>query len=82
MTSTIFEIIEISEGEFVLRRSGTEDEPLVRIQFSPESIEFLGGASPDVAKAMIEAGLHEVEDIMDQQVGSEEIPIPDNRVLH
>lgn len=72
MASTVFEIIELTEGEFVLQRSGEADEPLVSIKFSSEALEFLAGNSVEVAKTMIEAGIHEVEDIMDDKVASED----------
>lgn len=72
MTSTVFEIIELTEGEFVLQRSDEADEPLVSIKFSSEALEFLAGNSAEVAKTMIEAGIHEVEDMMDDQVASDD----------
>ena len=65
MASTVFEIIELADGEFVLKRSDESDEaPLVSIKFSSEVLEFLAGNSVEVAKSMIEAGIHEVEDII------------------
>lgn len=70
MASTVFEIIELTEGEFVLQRSDEADEPLVSIKFSSEALEFLAGNSAEVAKSMIEAGIHEVEDMMDDKVAS------------
>jgi len=77
MASTVFEIIELTEGEFVLQRSDEADEPLVSIKFSSEALEFLAG------KTMIEAGIHEVEDIMDDKVTSDdEKEIQSSRVIH
>jgi len=83
MASTVFEIIELTEGEFVLQRSDEADEPLVSIKFSSEALEFLAGNSAEIAKTMIEAGIHEVEDIMDDKVTSDdEKEIQSSRVIH
>ena len=42
MALTEFELIMLDDGEVALQRSGT-DEPLVRITFSPEVLEYLDG---------------------------------------
>ncbi len=59
MSSSFYEILELSSGEIVLRRSGDESsqEPLVTLKFSEDSIAFLGAGRFEVAKAMIEAGM-------------------------
>ena len=64
----VYEIIEAEEGGFVLRRVDSDDEPVVTIQFSGEARKFLGEASGEIAKTMIEAGIHEVEDMMAQEM--------------
>ena len=74
MVSAVFEIIETSEGEFILKRSGESGEGLVRISFSKEAANFLGNASVDIARSMIEAGLQEVEAIIDEQMEAEDSP--------
>lgn len=57
----LYEIIELENGEIVLKRADQDrehdDEPLVTIRFSEEAMFFLDDAKIDVAKAMIEAGL-------------------------
>lgn len=72
----IYEIVETSEGEFSLRRAETEETPLVTISFSSEAQEFLNDATGEIAKTMIEAGIHQVETIMeeglDQSIDSED----------
>ena len=83
MSATVFKIIELSEGEFVLQGSNEASEPMVSIKFSSEALEFLAANSVEVAKSMIEAGIHEVEDMMDEglityEEGNEKPP----RVLH
>jgi hypothetical protein len=82
MSSTLFEIIELANGDFVLQRSGTADEPLVSIKFSPEAKKFLSEASSEVARSMIEAGIQEVEEIMDGQISTEILGSSNNRVIH
>ena len=60
----IYEILETVDGDFVLQRADSSEEPLVTIKFSSEALKFLSDASGDIAKIMIEAGIHEVEDMM------------------
>jgi hypothetical protein len=68
MSSSFYEIIELSSGEIVLKRSGDENspEPLVTLKFSEESIAFLGAGRFEVAKAMIEAGMEAASDLAEQ----------------
>ena len=80
MTGSFLEIIELPSGEIVLRRSDEEDaEPLIKMTFSKEVLEYLQGDHFDVAKAMIDACINEVERKSDME--SEDY-IPDDRVLH
>ena len=44
----------------VLRRSDDQDNPIVKIEFSNESKEFLQGQELSVAKEMIRAGIESV----------------------
>ncbi len=55
--STLYEIVELVDGEIVLRRADEDGEPLVSISFSEEALYFLNNSKFSVAKAMIEAGL-------------------------
>jgi len=83
MTSSLYEILELSSGEIVLKRSGDENnnsEPLVTLKFSEESVAFLGAARFEVAKAMIEAGMEAATELAEQN--SEEIIVKDNEVEH
>ena len=82
MPSIVFEIIELSSGEYVLQRADKNGEPLVSIRFSAEALHFLAGKGADVAKTMIEAGIHEVEDIMDEQVAVDDKDLDAARILH
>ena len=58
MTDRSFlEIVEQEDGEFALKRLDSDDEPLVRIQFSDEVQDFIGNDLADIVKVMIGAGV-------------------------
>ncbi len=57
MTGTAtLEIVELADGEVVLRRSDSEDT-ILTIGFSDEATSFLGRSKIEVCKAMIGAGV-------------------------
>jgi hypothetical protein len=65
--SAFYEIVEMEDGDIALLKSNSKDEePLVKIRFSPESNEYLGAARFEVARVMIEAGLDAVADLEEQ----------------
>jgi hypothetical protein len=82
MSSSLYEILELPSGEIVLRRSGDENnnEPLVTLKFSEESISFLGATRFEVAKAMIEAGMEAANELAEQN--SEEIIQDESEIIH
>jgi len=51
------ELVEVSEGVIVLRRSDNKNSPLVKIEFSEEIKKLLNGMEFDVAKEMIKSGV-------------------------
>ncbi len=57
MSSPFLEIVQLADGEIVLKRSDEEGAPLVEIRFSEESKDYIGDAGIDIAKAMIQAGI-------------------------
>lgn len=66
--SSFYEIIELTNGDVALARADDENnEPLVTIRFSAESLAFLGEGKFNIAKAMIEAGMEAAGDLADQQ---------------
>ncbi len=70
MSSFLYEILELPNGDVVLQRvDDPAGEPLVSIRFSAESLAYLGEARFDVAKAMIEAGMDAAQELADQQEG-------------
>ena len=54
------ELAQLPDGSIVLRRSNDHDNPIVRIEFSNESKNFLQGQELVVAKEMIRAGIESV----------------------
>jgi len=58
--SNYLELTQLSDGTIVLRRSDDHENPIVKIEFSGESKEFLHGAELSVAKEMIRAGIESV----------------------
>lgn len=66
MALTEFELIMLEDGEVALQRSGS-DQPLVRISFSKEVLEYLEGKHLDVAKSMMDAGIQTVFDINEER---------------
>ncbi len=92
MSSMLYEIIELEDGEIVLQRADDEDkdaQPLVTIRFSDESLTYIKDGKYAVAKAMIEAGIEMVgelaeeaaEDAGDEQDSSTQIERT-TRTLH
>ena len=78
--SDLFEIVELAEGQIVLRRADEDETPLVSISFSEEALYFLNNNKYAVAKAMIEAGL----DAADEQAADEAVDVENaaDAILH
>ena len=55
--SKYLELVEISDGVIVLRRSDSKESPLVKIEFSKEVKKLLNGMEFDVGKEMIKSGI-------------------------
>lgn len=82
MSSSFFEIQELSSGEFVLKRSDDDAEPLVVIRFSAESLAYLGDARFEVAKTMIEAGMDAARELAEQAPEDVMAEFLEHPVLH
>ena len=54
------ELAQLPDGTIVLRRSDDHDNPIVKIEFSKDSKDFLQGQELAVAKDMIRAGIESV----------------------
>lgn len=57
MSPSFFEIVQLSNGDYALRRIDDDSAPLVKISFSAEAREMMEDRDMNVAKAMISAGI-------------------------
>ena len=58
--SNYLELAQLPDGTIVLRRSDDHENPIVKIEFSSESKDFLQGQELNVAKELIRAGIESV----------------------
>lgn len=68
MSSSLYEIVELANGDVVLQRADEGGEPLVSIRFSADSLSYMQDGKFDVAKAMIEAGMEAASELADEGV--------------
>ena len=57
MSTSLLEIVDLGDGEVVLRRVEDDSEPLLSIQFSDEANAYLMGNNLEIARVMIQAGI-------------------------
>ncbi|MGC3871940.1 hypothetical protein ACPF7Z_01565 [Halomonas sp. GXIMD04776] len=55
--TAVLEIVELADGEIVLRSAEHEGEPLVRIRFSEEAADLLRRSRFEVAQEMIDRAI-------------------------
>lgn len=80
MSPSFFEIVQLNDGEFALRRVDDDGAPLVRISFSSEAKEMMDDRDMTVAKAMIAAGIEAAGDIShDIEFEEDEVDALDTR---
>jgi hypothetical protein len=80
MSPSFFEIVQLNDGEYALRRVDDDSAPLVRISFSSEAKEMMDDRDMAVAKAMIAAGIEAAGDIShDIDFEEDEMDTMDNR---
>jgi hypothetical protein len=82
VSTSLLEIVELEDGEIVLKRADEDSEPLVRIRFSEESDLYLMDNGLEVAKAMIQAGIQAAAAIADQNELEIETTHDAPRILH
>jgi len=64
--TSLLEIVDLGNGEIVLKRAEDEGEALVSIRFSEESRMYIADQGMEVAKAMIQAGIQAAAQLADQ----------------
>lgn len=72
--TAVLEIVELADGEIVLRPAEGEGEPLLRIRFSEEAAGLLSQSRFDVAREMID---HAITRTKLWEGDEEEMPAPD-----
>ena len=75
----ILELVQLEGGELALRNAGSEQEPLVKIQFSDEVKAILGEQTPMVAQHMIQAALF---GLLEKQMNELQDEIVDEQPTH
>ena len=88
MTSSFLEIIELDNGDIVLKRADSEGEPLVNIRFSDESKHYMPDSKLEIARVMIQAGIEAAAEMNAEENSlaieefEQEEDLPQQRVLH
>jgi hypothetical protein len=83
VSSSLLEIVELANGDFVLQRASGEGEPLVNIHFSDESKAYIADVGIEVARVMIQAGIQAVAYLNEDQSHNTEESNPEpKRMLH
>lgn len=75
-----WEILQLSDNTFVLQDSDESDNPVVKIEFSEETKNALQEQLPEVARAMISAGM-ESAGMLVEGIAEEANPVEDH-VFH
>ena len=75
----ILELVQLEGGELALRNAGSEQEPLVKIQFSDEVKAILGEQTPMVAQHKIQEALF---GLLEKQMNELQAEIVDEQPTH
>jgi len=62
------ELVQLANGDIVLRRSDNPDEPLVVIKISDQVDDLMPMDKIDIAQSMVEAGIERYRDIQVERV--------------
>ena len=83
MSTSLLEIVDLGDGEVVLRRVEGDAEPLVSIQFSDEANAYLMGNNLEIAKVMIQAGIEAAAQLAEvNNLEVETAEMSETRTLH
>ncbi len=66
MPTSLLEIIDLGDGNIVLKRAEDDGDPLVSIKFSDEARAYIMDQGLEVAKAMLQAGLQAAAQVAEQ----------------
>ncbi len=86
MSPSFFEIVQLTDGDYALKRVDDDAAPLVRISFSREAREMMENRDMTVARAMIDAGIQAVGSINDgidwEEADPEDFEVQPHHTLH
>jgi len=68
MSDPIIELVQLENGDIVLRHSDKPDQPLVTISISDQVANLKPEDKLDLANAMVEAGIERYQDIQFKRV--------------
>ena len=78
-TETVLELVQLANGELVLRQVGGDSEPLVSIKFSDQVQEVLGENAQVLGHHMIQSGIYMM---MEQQAARWHAQVLDEEPAH
>ena len=79
-TDARIELVQLANGDIVLRNSDNPDEPLVIINISDQVQDLMPMDKIDIAQAMVEAGIERYRDIQVERL--EEAQTSNAGLLH
>ena len=63
MSNRVIELVQLKNGDIVLRNSDDPDQPIVTISFSDAIQSMLPNDKMDISTAMVEAGIERFQEI-------------------
>lgn len=73
MAELFLEIVELENGEVVLREMESDDVPVMRVSFSDDMKKRLQDQHLDVAKVMLSAGIHMAAEMQNKAAEAQEL---------
>jgi len=81
MSEPVIELVQLENGDIVLRNSDNPDQPLVTISISDKVADLQPQDKMDIANAMVEAGIERYQDIQFKRVEEDSLH-PATGLLH
>lgn len=80
--SSLLEIVELPNGDIVLRRVGDDSEDLMRIHFTARAREYMPEGRLEVARVMIHAGIQAAAELSGGQAELDYVSDEDTQDYH
>jgi len=81
MSEPVIELVQLENGDIVLRNSDNPDQPLVTISISDKVAKLQPEDKMEIANAMVEAGIERYQDIQFKRVEEDSV-YPESGLLH